>query len=105
MNTPNIYQEGNNEIIRSDYEKYLESLNKEELQKIIDYLNNKERNGGISIGENTVFEKAKATFIIKSNNGGRRRSIKSSKKHPTARRHRRSSKARKARKARATRRN
>ena len=103
MNTPNIYQEGSNEIIRSDYEKYLESLNKEDLQKIIDYLNNKEREDGISNGENIVFEKA--TFIIKSKNGGRRRSIKSSKKHPTARRHRRSSKARKSRKARATRRN
>jgi len=103
MNTPNIYQEGSNEIIRSDYEKYLESLNKEDLQKIIDYLNNKERSrDGISNGENIVFEEA--TFIINSKNGGRHRSTKSSKKHPTARRHRRSSKARKSRKSRATRR-
>ena len=86
----------------STYTEYLKGRTKEQLKEIIADINLRSHSSGITPFENLVKDDA---IKLAENKGGRRRSIKSSKKHPTARRHRRSSKARKSRKARATRRN
>jgi hypothetical protein len=78
----------------------LKGRTKEQLKEIIADINLRSHSSGITPFENLVKDDA---IKLAENKGGRRRSIKSSKKHPTARR-RRSSKARKSRKARSTRR-
>jgi hypothetical protein len=82
---------------------YLNELDYEANQKVIDFIETKEKNGGISTAEDYIRTKAKELGIRKGIDRIRRGGTQ---KRPTARR-RRSSKARKsrkARKARATRR-
>lgn len=76
------------------YEDYLKGITKEQLSKIINDINERSHSSGITPFEFRVRDDANNLLRTKS---GSRRSTKSSKKHPTARRHRRSSNARKSR--------
>ena len=78
---------------------YLNELDYEANKKVIDFIETKEENGGISDAEALTLDKAKELRIRKSLDR-----IKGGGTQKQSARRRRSSKARKARKARATRR-